>query len=400
MTDKIAIIAPRLAGNGAVGGAETLLRNLGTHAVACGLQVDLLTTCAESHFTWENTRPQGTQEVDGMTVHFFPVDDRDVGAFLEVQQRIDQELFITPQEEDTWLRNGVTSVALMKHLQEHIGEYRALVAGPYLFGLTYFAAMAYPEKMLLVPCLHDEPFARVPAIKRMFGKVAGCLFNASAERELARELFGHPDDHSAIVGMGLDAFDADPKVFADRHKITAPYVLYCGRREPLKGTTLLCDYMDAFRELTKRDIRLVFTGSGQIDAPSTLQPAIVDVGFVSEQEKHEAMAGALAFIHPSVNESFGIVLLEAFLAGTPALVHGKSRVLVSQCRAAQAGLWFRNYPDFELQLLTLLDNPELCATLGRNGREFVRREYSWPVIEKKFMDALDRFLPSASSPTA
>ena len=132
-----------------------------------------------------------------------------------------------------------------------------------------------------------------------------------------------------------------------------------------------------------------------IDAPAGLWPHILDAGFVSEQEKHEAMAGAVAFLHPSVNESFGIVLLEAFLAGTPGLVHAKSRVLVSQCKAAGAGLWFRHYPDFETQLLYLLDHPDARAALGARGREFVAREYAWPAIERKFFGALDGLRPRA-----
>lgn len=230
-------------------------------------------------------------------------------------------------------------------------------------------------------------------MRRLFGETAGCLFNSGAERELARELFGFPDARARVVGMGLDAFSADPAAFAARHSIPAPYVLYSGRREPLKGTPLICDYMHAFRRRTGRDVRLVFTGSGQIDAPD-LWPAITDAGFVSEQEKHEAMAGALAFIHPSVNESFGIVLLESFLAGTPALVHAKSRVLVSQCRAAGAGLWFRHYPDFETQLSYLLDNPDARRALGENGRRFVSTRYSWPVVEASFVSALDALAPA------
>jgi len=181
----------------------------------------------------------------------------------------------------------------------------------------------------------------------------------------------------------------EPDTFARTHHLTAPYVLYCGRREPLKGTPLLCDYMQAFRERTGRDVKVVFTGSGTIDAPAALWPHLLDAGFVSETEKHQAMAGALAFLHPSVNESFGIVLLEAFLAGTPGLVHAQSRVLVSQCRAANAGLWFRHYPDFEAQLLYLLDNPQARDALGANGHDFVAREYAWPAIEQKFLDALD-----------
>lgn len=391
--DRLAFVCPRLAGDGAVGGAETLLKNLALHAVRLGFEVDFLTTCAQSHFTWENTLPPGTREMDGMTVHFFPVDARDAGAFLRIQQTIDRGGPVSEQEEQLWLRNGVHSTALLEHLAQHATRYRAILLGPYLFGLTWFTALAHPERSLLIPCLHDEPFARLSSMKRLFAETAGCLFNSQAERELARELFQYPDHKSRIVGMGLEPFTANPLAFAQRHHIRAPYVLYSGRREPLKGTPLLCDYINAFRQRTARDIKLVFTGSGQIDAPPELLPHILDVGFVSETEKHEAMAGAIAFIHPSVNESFGIVLLEAFLAGTPGLVHAKSRVLVSQCRAARAGLWFRHYPDFETQLLYLLDNPEARDALGNNGREWVKNEYAWPVIEQKFLDALNALRP-------
>jgi len=390
---RIAFVCPRLAGEGAVGGAETLLKNLAIHAATRGFEVDFLTTCAQSHFTWENTLPPGKKQMDGLNIHFFPVDERDVGTFLRIQQSIDHGREVPELDELLWLKNGVNSAALLKHLDQHAAEYRAILLGPYLFGLTYFAALAHPERALLVPCLHDEPFAKLTCMKRLFSETAGCLFNSRAERELAGELFDFPDAKSRIVGMGLDSFEVDSTAFAHNHTLTAPYVLYCGRREPLKGTPLLCDYMQAFRERTGRDIKVVFTGSGTIDAPAALWPHILDAGFVSETEKHEAMAGALAFLHPSVNESFGIVLLEAFLAGTPGLVHAQSRVLVSQCRAANAGLWFRHYPDFEAQLLYLLDNPQARDALGTNGRNFVAREYAWPAIEQKFIDSLDALTP-------
>ncbi len=392
--ERLAFVSPRFAGEGAVGGAETLLKNLAIHAVALGIPVDFLTTCAQSHYTWENSLPPGVQTIDGMNVHFFPVDDRDVGAFLRIQNTIDHGHAVGESDELFWLRNGVHSTALLGHLEANASRYRAILTGPYLFGLTWSTAMAHPERTLLIPCLHDEPFARLSVMKRLFRDAAGCLFNSHAERELAGELFGVPDAKARIVGMGIDPIEADPEVFARRHGISTPYVLYSGRREPLKGTPLLCDYMQAFRERTGRDIQVVFTGSGAIDAPDALWPHILDVGFVSETEKHEAMAGAIAFLHPSVNESFGIVLLEAFLAGTPGLVHAQSRVLVGQCRAAGAGLWFRHYPDFETQLLFLLDHPEARAELGRRGHRFVADEYAWPVVEQKFIRALDALCPA------
>jgi glycosyltransferase involved in cell wall biosynthesis len=388
--DRIAFIAPRFAEGGTVGGAETLLKNLADHAAAAGRRVTFLTTCAQSHFSWENTLPPGRRQVGNLDVHFFPVDaDRDVGEFLRAQAQIDHGGPVSARDEAIWIRNSVNSRALCDYLKTHGAEFDRILAGPYLFGVTYHAAQVWPAKTLLVPCLHDEVFAYLELMHGMFDSVAGCLFNSAPERELARQLYAFPDDKSAVVGMGLDAFEVDPSAFAKRHGLAQPYVMYAGRREAGKGTPLLCDYLYAFRERTGRDLKLVCTGSGPIEAPPALQEHILDLGFVSEQEKREAMAGAVAFVHPSVNESFGIVLLEAWLAGTPGLVHARSAVLRWQCAQSNGGLWFRHYPDFEEALLRLLDDPPLRHALGAAGRAYVRRTYAWPAVEQRLFAALD-----------
>ena len=388
--DRIAFIAPRFAEGSTVGGAETLLKNLADHAAAAGRRVTFLTTCAQSHFSWENTLPPGQRKIGQLDVHFFPVDaDRNVGEFLRAQGQIDHGGPVSAHDEAVWIRNSVNSRALCDFLRAHGGEFDRILVGPYLFGVTYHAAQVWPDKTLLVPCLHDEVFAYLDIMRGMFGQVAGCLFNSAPERELARRLYAFPDAKSAVVGMGLDAFEADPTAFAKRHGLKQPYVMYSGRREAGKGTPLLCDYLHAFRERTGRDLKLVCTGSGPIEAPPALQEHILDLGFVSEQEKREAMAGAVAFIHPSVNESFGIVLLEAWLAGTPGLVHARSAVLRWQCAQSNGGLWFRHYPDFEEELLRLLDDPLLRHALGAAGRAYVQRTYAWPAVAQRLFAALD-----------
>lgn len=389
--ESIAFVCPRFSERGTVGGAETLLKNLALHAAKAGRRVAFLTTCAESHFTWENTVPPGPRRVGDLDMHFFPVDDRDVGAFLRIQTAISHRGPVTPEDEEQWIRNSVNSSALYEHLRAQGAAYDRIVAGPYLFGLTWGVSRIFPEKTLLVPCLHDEPFAYLGVMARMFERVAGFMFNTEPERDLARRLYGVPEDRCAVVGMGLDPFEADAGAFAARRPLGAPYVVYAGRRETLKGTPLLCDYLQAFRERTGRDVKVVFTGSGLIEAPPGLAPHIVDLGFVSEQQKHEAMAGAAAFVHPSVNESLGIVVLEAWLARTPALVHAGSEVLRWQCRRSNAGLWFRSYPEFEEELAMLLDHDDLRKAMGNAGREYVLREYAWPGVERRLLEALDRF---------
>lgn len=386
---RIVFVAPRFSPKGSAGGAETLLKQLALRAARDHRAVTFLTTCATDHRYWRNDVLPGRRSFDGLDVHFFPVDERDAHTAARIEEQMNRGLPLSDHEEEEWLRNSVHSAALYDYLRAHGDEFDAVVVGPYLFGVSYRAALIHPHKTLLVPCLHDEPFGKLRLMRRLFESVARILFNSEPEMALSRSLFQLPERRCHIVGMGIEPFEADPEAFAKRHGLQAPYVLYSGRREDGKGTPLLCDYMTAFRARTGRDVKLVFTGSGDIPASAELAPHILDVGFVSESEKHEAMAGAAAFVHPSVMESFGIVLLEAWMAQTPALVRADSVVLRWQCERANGGLWFRNYIEFELELTALLDRPALRKALGANGRKYVLREYSWKTIEARFFRALD-----------
>ncbi len=383
---SIAIVAPRYPEGETVGGAETLLRRLAERLAAGGLEVAFLATCARDHFTWANEWPAGRSEVRGVVVHRFPVNaDRNVPLFLARQAAIDRGETLSRAEQLEWLRHSVNSDALLEHLRAEGARYDRVLAGPYLFGLVYHAALLHPEKTLLVPCLHDEPFARQPVIREMFEAVRGGLFNSEPELELAARLLGFDPRRGAVVGMGIEEFEADSSAFARRRGLRAPYVFYCGRREAGKGTPLLTDYVRVFRERTGREIELVCAGSGPLDAA----PYIRDVGFLSESEKREAMAGAVAFIHPSLLESFGIVLLEAFMAGAPGLVRAGGTVLRRLCERSGGGLWFRHYPDFEAELMLLMDDPALRRRMGAQARAFVRREYGWPAVEARLRRALE-----------
>jgi glycosyltransferase involved in cell wall biosynthesis len=224
----------------------------------------------------------------------------------------------------------------------------------------------------------------------MFRNARGHLFNSAPERDLAQKLYGLDSSRCFVVGTGLNDFEADPDAFAQQHGIGAPYVLYSGRREPMKGTPLLLDYMNAFRQRTGRDVKLVLTGSGPVDVPVELEGHVYDAGLLSETDKQNAMAGAVTFCHPSVNESLSIVILESWLARTPVLVNGGADVMPNQCSRSGGGLWFRNYPEFEEELLLLLDHEELCTAMAEAGRKYVLEEYSWNSIGEKLFRAVNQ----------
>lgn len=388
-TPRIAFVSPRFSEGPTLGGAETLLRKLAERLVARGWQVDFLTTCARNHFTWENEIEPGEKVISGITVRYFPVDcGRDLETFIAVQNRISRSVEVTRDEELAWHRNNVNSQSLYDYLRENGTRYDKIVMGPYLFALVYFASQIHPEKTLLVPCLHDECFAYLKTIREMFLGVSGWLFNAEPERDLASRLYGLDPSRAAVVGMGIDGFPSNAEGFRQKHGLKAPYILYSGRREPMKGTPLLLDYLEMFRERTGKDIKLVLTGSGPYDPPARLAPHILDLGFVTEQEKHDAMAGAVAFCHPSVNESFSIVILESWLAGTPVLVHAAGDVMPYHCRKSNGGLWFRNYPEFEEELSLLLEKPGLREAMGASGKRYVETEYAWSNVDARLLNAL------------
>jgi hypothetical protein len=89
---------------------------------------------------------------------------------------------------------------------------------------------------------------------------------------------------------------------------------------------------------------------------------------------------------PSYFESLSMVALESWALGRPVLANGRCDVLKGQCIRSNAGLYYERYEEFAEALFSLESNGPLHARLGRNGREYFRRHYSWPVIERKYLD--------------
>jgi hypothetical protein len=83
-----------------------------------------------------------------------------------------------------------------------------------------------------------------------------------------------------------------------------------------------------------------------------------------------------------------MVALEAWALGRPVLANGKCDVLKGQCIRSNAGLYYGDAPEFTETLSAIERNRWLAASLGRNGRQFYREHYDWPVIERKYLDML------------
>ena len=85
-----------------------------------------------------------------------------------------------------------------------------------------------------------------------------------------------------------------------------------------------------------------------------------------------------------------MVALEAWALAKPVLANAKCDVLKGQCIRSNGGLYYESDDEFVATLSSLERNRWLSASLGRNGRQFYHEHYDWPVIERKYLDMLER----------
>jgi len=385
---RIAYVSPRYTPKSA-GGAEVLIQSWAERMAGRGNYSEVLTTCARDHIAWKNDYPPGAETVNGVTVRRFPIDRRDQPLQLALQDRITAGKELTRGEEEAWINAGAQSDALCRHIHDHADEFDAFVFAPYLFGVTYNGLKLVPEKAVLVPCLHDEPYAYLKIIRDLFLSAAAVFFNTPAEMALARRIMPLDEGKARVVGMGIEGPSAlAPEEFRKKHGIDFPYLLYAGRREGGKSTPLLIEYFRHFRRYQPRDLGLIMMGTGETGVRREEKARIRDLGYLPETDKWNGYAASLAFCQPSVNESFSIVLLESWLAGRPGLVNAFCPVTVDHCRKSNGGLFFRDYYEFEECLLYLLDHPAAADRMGANGREYVRKYFSWETVLNRLEEGL------------
>lgn len=399
---SLAVVVPRFGPN-LGGGAEALVASLLTESLLSNIceqplieYAEVWTTCALDHRTWKNELEPGDSKENGILVKRFLVSPRNLEPFIAVEHALVEGRLVTLNQQLDWLENSVNSIDLYQHIYEHGKEFDAILFAPYLFATSFWGALVYPERSLLVPCLHDEVYAYLDVFHYLFRKVGGLIFNTEAERDLARRLYKlkNFDSKSAVVGMGFYESGGDVGInktveLKSSLNLTTPYLLYSGRKETGKNLDFLIKCFVYYKGLhPESSLQLVIIGSGEINFLETLPNGVVDIGFVSEEEKAVLMQEALALCQPSTNESFSIVIMEAWLKKTPVLVHANCAVTTQHVTESNGGLSFKSPEGFSVVVDKLEKEPDLSKNLGANGYQYVRSQYNWQSVLTRFQAAL------------
>jgi glycosyltransferase involved in cell wall biosynthesis len=190
------------------------------------------------------------------------------------------------------------------------------------------------------------PNGTAPRIERR--RLAKRLFDATAGRGVlpgaARVLAVSAAERAQLLALGvspgrirlvpnpvdLAEFDPPPESGAVRRRLGLdgrPLVLYLGQLTPRKHVDVL---IRAVAALDRPDVALVVAGSDMGPGRALrrearrlgLAPRVHFTGVLRGGERLEALRDADLVVYPSRDEVFGLVPLEALLAGTPVVVAG------------------------------------------------------------------------------
>ena len=361
------------------GGSEALARALAERLVPSH-DVTVFTTCARDYVTWRNELPAGEEVLGGVRVRRFPVErERDLDAFNAFAEPLYGRPTTLGEEHAFLERQGPVVPALVEALRDERGRYAAVVFFTYLYYPTYWGLRAASERSILVPTTHDEPPLRFSIYREVFGLPRAFAFLTPAEQELVRGRFGTGGRPAVVAGMGVDpAAPGDVAGFRARHGLARAYALYAGRIDAGKGCADMLAHHARYRREKEEPLDLVLIGRLAMEEPR--EDGVRCLGFLSEEDKAAAMAGASAIVCPSPFESLSIVLLEGLALGTPGLVNAGSPVLKEHCLRSNAGLFYADGDEYVEAMDLLARDAALRAALGASGRRYVEAEYRWSVV--------------------
>lgn len=363
------------------GGAELLTRQL-AERMASDYDVHVFTTKAIDYMTWADEYDKDEEVIGGVTVHRFSV------AKTRVQDEFDSingrflSTGLSQEEEEEWLKaQGPYVPALIDAIREGKDDYDVFLFCTYLYYTTVMGIREVADKAIVLPFAHNEPFLRMKMYDAVFKTPAAFLFETDEERALIRSKYNNYRIPFKFGGAGVDVpEDVSGDRFKAKYNLTN-YMIYVGRIDEGKNCPELFEHFRRFKQNHPSDLKLVLLGKPVIKIPDDKD--IVSLGFVSEQDKFDGIAGSTFLVLPSKFESLSIVVLEAFSLKIPVLVNSECAVLKGHCDKSGGGFYYRSYHGFESKTLQLLMHDDMRADMGIKGYEYVGRYFNWNTIIRK-----------------
>ena len=389
------------------GGSQILAQQVAERLVRdYGDEVTVLTTVADdTAYFWRGgaALPAGVEQQNGVTIHRLPV----------IYQ-------------GRWLRRALATLTYRLHLPGN-DRWRTLEQGPIVPGLARRVAQSGADVILanafplqhMYDALAGAQRGHIPLVylgalhlQDRWGYDRPMIYRAI--RQADAYIAHTPVERDAVIARGVDpakvsvigaGVDLAPFAQADgatmRRQLGLgddPTILVMAKQVARKRFDLM---LQAMRQVwaTLPAARLVLAG-GRGDYTPTLETEIATlpaawrsrvtvVSDFAEADKVAILAASDLLVLPSIEESFGIALVEAWACGKPVIGAGEGAV-ASIIEQGVDGLHF-DYPhaaSLAAACINLLTHPDQAIRMGHAGRTKVQAHYTWKHVSAKIRAVL------------
>lgn len=293
---------------------------------------------------------------------------------------------------------GPFSSAMEAYIETNVKHYDLVVTHNNIFRPAVFAidaAKRHQVPSLLIPHSHfDDDYYHFPDVMESARTADVVLAAPKAASDFLREQGCNAEYLPSPIDTSEQFADSDVATFRAVYADSAPFVLVLGRKAGAKNYKDVIQSVEQFN----RDhgvLRVVLIGPDD-DQERIESPVATILGRQPREVVRGALLSCLTLANMSSSESFGIVLLEAWLAGKPVVanvrcaafhdmaVDGWNALLVEKDGLSEA-------------LFRLWSDPDLCQRLAGNGR-VTASEFDSPAVSARFVQACKDAIARGSRP--
>ncbi len=344
---------------------------------------------------------------DGHEVHVITYKEGNVGDYENdkgVHVHRVNNYMINPNNFIDWIMQlNFNMIAKANELMEKEGKFDVIHAHDWL--VTYAAkTLKNSYNIPIVATIHATESGRNSGIHDEMQRyindtewlltyeASEVLVNSNYMKNELQRLFGLPFEKINVVpnGINLTAFNGIERDYDFRRQYAADnekIILFLGRLVYEKGVQHLIAAMPKILA-NYHDAKLVIAGKGGMMDKLREQVNHLNIankvyftGYLNGKQVNKMYKAADISVFPSTYEPFGIVALEAMLAGVPTVVSdvgGLNEIVEHRVNGMKS--YAGNANSLADSILSLLYDPQLCSNCVKQAKLKVKKEYNWNKI--------------------
>lgn len=307
------------------------------------------------------------------------------------------------------LRTGIYPFLLNSNF---LKQYDIIIMSEYSQIMSYLVAKKHPNVYLYngpYYNLFKLPFVEIFYDKLFCKKINRLMKKTFCKTKMAAEFIAKKGiTNTLVTGVGLDIskFEKEKSVEENTQKLLDKMCahrnfLYVGSITPRKNVELI---VKAFVQLKiknedYKDVQLVIVGKGDLKyiqkcrdlIPKDIENSIVWYSFVKNAQLKFVYKAADIFLLPSVQEIFGMVLLEAMYFSLP-VISSNSAGAETLIKNEENGIILENFlvDSWAEKMNYILDNYEVAMQYGEEAKQTIEREFLWDKVAEKMINVIEK----------